>query len=468
MKRSVITMVALGVALQSTAQKPNIVFILADDLGWSDLSIMGSDYYETPHIDKLASESMVFRSAYSSAANSAPSRACILSGKYSPRHGVYTVGASDRGKRENRALIPIVNNTELDSSFVTMAEALHMLGYDCVHIGKWHLGRELTGTDPVSQGFDVSIGSNDSGSPYSYFFPYCKRNGKCHSGLDVGTDGEYLSDRLTNEAINYIKSNKETPFFLLLSHFAVHTPIKAPENLVSKYRNKPSGRVHSNPVYAAMIENLDMNVGRLLQTIDDLDLEDNTILVFYSDNGGSEPITDNYPLRSGKGSPYEGGIRVPLIIKAPGILPAGEISDIPVAGIDLFPTFLSIASGSKISNSLQLDGENIFEILEKGKRNHDLFWHFPAYLEAYSKDQGLFRATPYSMVRSNEWKLIYFYESDTYELYNINNDVGENTDLSMKEISVGKKLKRKLDKWLKEVGAPIHFDENPYFVKKSN
>lgn len=289
--------------------QPNIVFILADDLGWTDLGVMGSDYYETPNIDRLAAEGLLFDNAYAAAANSAPSRACMMTGMYTPRHGVYTVSPPDRGDRRLRKLVPIANTDDVRADFVTMAEALRQQGYRCGHIGKWHLGDDADGTGPLSQGFIWNVGGNRAGSPYSYFYPYCLPDKKkCHLGLEEGTPGEYLTDRLTDEAVSFIKSHKEGPFFLHLSHHAVHTALQAPAAVVDKYKNKPVGKYHTNPVYAAMIEKLDDGVGKICRAIQEMGIEENTIIIFYSDNGGSEPVTDNYPLHGGKGMPYEGGL----------------------------------------------------------------------------------------------------------------------------------------------------------------
>ena len=215
--------------------QPNIVFILADDLGWTDLGVMGSDYYETPNIDRLAAEGLLFDNAYAAAANSAPSRACMMTGMYTPRHGVYTVSPPDRGDRRLRKLVPIANTDDVRADFVTMAEALRQQGYRCGHIGKWHLGDDADGTGPLSQGFIWNVGGNRAGSPYSYFYPYCLPDKKkCHLGLEEGTPGEYLTDRLTDEAVSFIKSHKEGPFFLHLSHHAVHTALQAPAAVVDK------------------------------------------------------------------------------------------------------------------------------------------------------------------------------------------------------------------------------------------
>lgn len=456
--------IALGVhpiALQAKEQQPNIVFIMADDLGWTDLGVAGSDFYETPNIDRLASQGMLFTNAYAAAANSAPSRACFMTGMYTPRHGVFTVSPPNRGDKTKRKLIPIPNNEDVRADFVTMAEALQTNGYQCGHVGKWHLGDDNDGTGPLSQGFISNIAGERAGTPYSYFYPYCNsKKNKCHLGLEEGTPGEYLTDRLTSEAIGFIKEHKDHPFFLYLAHHAVHTPLHAPQQLIEKYEKKVKGKHHTNPVYAAMIESLDQNVGRVCRTIDSLGIADNTIIVFYSDNGGSEPVTDNFPLREGKGSPYEGGTRVPLIIKWPGKVKSGTTSDVPVSGVDFYPTFVKIAGGKPAAD---LDGEDFLALLHKKMPERELFWHFPAYLESYKKSGKDWRATPYSSIRSGDWKLIYYYEDQTMELYNLKNDLGEINELSDSEPVKKEELYGKLSAWLKQTEAPVPTKLNPNY-----
>lgn len=446
-----------------TGNKPNIVFILADDLGWTDLGVMGSDYYETPHIDRLAAEGLLFDNAYAAAANSAPSRACMMTGMYTPRHGVYTVSPPDRGDRTKRKFIAIPNTEDVQADFVTMAETLQQEGYQCGHIGKWHLGDDTDGTGPLSQGFIRNIGGNRAGSPYSYFYPYCLPDkSKCHLGLDKGKPGEYLTDRLTDEALSFMKSHKEGPFFLHLSHHAVHTALQAPDSLITKYRHKTPGKYHTNPVYAAMIEKLDESVGKVCKAVEELGIAGNTIIIFYSDNGGSEPVTDNYPLNGGKGMPYEGGTRVPLIIKWPGKIEAATRSSVPVTGVDFYPTFVTLAHGKVASG---LDGKDIFTLVANNEKNRDLFWHFPAYLESYLNGGKSFRAKPYSCIRSGNWKLIYNYEDKSIELFNLREDLGETHNLSESNPEKRNELYLKLMKWIEKTQAPIPAELNPYYQR---
>ncbi len=242
-------------------EMPNIVYINIDDLGWTDLSCYGSTYYETPNIDRLVSMGLKFTDAYASAANCAPSRAGLMSGQYSPRHGIYTVGTSERGKSKDRKLIPVKNRTILPDSVVTIAETFKKAGYTTASIGKWHLGE-----DPKTQGFDINIGGTHAGHPKTYFSPYRNKN------LEDGFIGEYLTDRLTNEGISFIESNKDNPFFLYMTYYTVHTPIQGKQDLIEKYRNKPTSKYHKNVTYAAMVEAMDSNVGRLINTLEELDL----------------------------------------------------------------------------------------------------------------------------------------------------------------------------------------------------
>lgn len=463
--KKVLVSLSIGVGMHSIVlqaaetKQPNIVFIMADDLGWSDLDIMGSDFYETPNINRLAAQGMLFTNAYAAAANSAPSRACFMTGMYTPRHGVFTVSPPDRGAKTKRKLIPIPNNDDVHAGFTTMAEALQANGYQCGHVGKWHLGDDKEGTGPLSQGFVYNIAGGRAGTPYSYFYPYCNaKKTKCHIGLEEGIPGEYLTDRLTSEAIRFIENNQKGPFFLYLAQHAVHMPLKAPQYLIEKYKNKAKGKRHSDPVYAAMIENLDQNVGRVCRAVDSLGIADNTLIVFYSDNGGVVPVTDNSPLREGKGTPYEGGTRVPLIMKWPNRIKPGIISSIPVTGVDFYPTFVKMAGGKPASN---LDGEDLFTFADAKNHVRDLFWHFPAYLESYRNSGKDWRATPYSSIRSGDWKLIYYYEDRVVELFNLKTDLSETTDLSLSQSAKREELFGKLMYWIEQTKAPIPTLLNP-------
>ena len=388
-----------------------------------------------------------------------------MTGLYTPRHGVYTVSPSARGDKTKRKLIPITNTEDVRTDLVTLGEALKQQGYVCGHIGKWHLGSDLDGskTGPLSQGFDYNIAGDRAGSPYSYFYPYCRKQ-KCHLGLDEGSEGEYLTDRLTSEAIKFVEQTKDKPFFLYMAHHAVHTPLKAPQTLVDKYQKKTKGKYQTNAIYAAMVENLDWNVGRLCHAIDSLGLSENTLIVFYSDNGGAAAATNNFRLRGAKGMPCEGGIRVPLIMKYPRKIKAGTVVSEPVTGVDFYPTLVALTGGIPDNG---LDGENIFGRMKKGtsKVQRALFWHFPAYLEGY---QGLgkdFRATPYSIIRSGDWKLIYYYEDKSMELFNLKNDRMERNNLVNLQPTLAKELYTRLMKWLIDTRADIPTELNPAYIK---
>lgn len=449
------------------ADKPNIILILADDLGLNDLGVTGSDYYETPNLDALAKESMVFTNAYSAAPNSAPSRACLMTGLYTPRHGVYTVNPPDRGVAGKRKYIAVANNDTLEPEFKTIAEELQENGYKNCHIGKWHLGDTGEKTDPLNRGFDINIGGTHAGAPRTHFFPYAGHTGslKRYPGLEKGARKEYLTDRITDEAIRFIEeaARKEEPFFLNLSYFAVHYPIEAPKDLIEKYKNKEKGVYHKNPVYAAMTESLDANVGRILDVIEKSGLDRNTVIIFTSDNGGAEPVTDNYRVRGGKGEPYEGGTRVPLFIRWIGKIRGGTVCEMPVSNIDFYPTFCSFAG---IRPDGAVDGVDLSRILrgEKAPADRTLFWHFPAYLESYTDNGQGFRAYPYTSVRKGDWKLIRVHETETSELYNLKDDPLEETDLAAVNAEKTEEMEKLLFEWIADVNAPIPREPNPAYI----
>jgi arylsulfatase A-like enzyme len=439
---------------RSPQPKPNIVFFLIDDLGWKDLSCLGSGYYETPNIDRLAAQAMVFTSAYANGPNCAPSRACLMTGLYAPRHGIYTVGNSERGDARLRKLIPTRNKTVLDQPFVTIAEVLKTAGYATASMGKWHLG-----PDPTTQGFDVNIGGNRSGSPRGgYFSPY--RNAQ----LPDGPPGEYLTDRLTDEALRFIEAHHNRPFFLYLTHYAVHTPLQAKSRLVRKYRRKAPAGGHGNPTYAAMIESVDQSVGRVLDRLDALGIAENTVVVFFSDNGGYGPATSMAPLRGSKGMLYEGGIRVPLIVRWPGKTAPGSRCDVPVIGVDLFPTIRDMAGATPPEQPL--DGESLVPLLTRtgSLQREALFWHFPAYLEAYRGMDGPFRTTPAGAVRKGDYKLIEFFEDGRLELYDLRRDLGEKQNLVDRMPERARQLHEELKVWRRDVAAPVPAEPNPAYL----
>ena len=437
---------------------PNIVFINVDDWGWADAGFQGSEYYETPNIDALASSGMVFRHAYAAAANCAPSRACVMSGQYTPRHGIYTVGSSERGKAKHRRLIPTRNTTVLDDSVVTIAEELKSVGYETVTIGKWHLGK-----NPLTQGFDINIAGNKAGHPRGYFSPYRNPN------LSDGPKGEHLTDRLTSEAIRIIQSPRNSPLFLYLPFYSVHTPLQGKAELIAKYKMKRGSKGQSNATYAAMIETLDSNVGRLVAAIESAGMRENTLVILTSDNGGIRAVSQQEPLRAGKGSYYEGGIRVPLIMSWTGKIEAATVSNVPVCGIDFYPTFLELAKNDSQANKT-LDGQSLVPLLTQSGAlsTRALFWHFPVYLQAYkpgldgSRDP-LFRTRPGSAMRWGKWKLHEYFEDGGVELYDLDTDPAESKNLANVQTAKKEELLAKLRRWRVETAAPVPNNPNPKF-----
>ena len=440
-------------------QRPNIILINIDDMGWADMSNNGSKYYETPCIDQLRADGIWFQEAYAGAANSAPSRACMLTGMNTPRHGMFTVGTSARGKNSRRQLIPIENKTELDKGIQMLPQVLKDAGYQTAHIGKWH----VTG-NPSKNGMDYNIGGNHAGHPKSYFPPY--RN----VDLKDGPEGEYLIDRLGNEAVKYLQQvDRNRPFFLYYATYAVHAPLQAPEDLERKYQNKKATKAHFNATYAAMIERTDRTIGQILDQVKKMGAEDNTLIVFTTDNGGVYNFSRQWPLRAGKGSLYEGGIRVPMIIYQKGKFEKKEIHHLPVQQMDLFPTFLDLAHIS--SDDLLLDGNSLVPLMEdkqKAFADRPLFWNFPGYLEGGNADthDRFWRSTPVAVIRKGDWKLIKYYETGEIELFNIRQDISEKKNLAQQEPKMVKKLLKELTQWQKDTKAPIATERNPEYKGK--
>ena len=438
--------------------RPNIVLIVADDLGWSDLSCQGSKFYETPNIDGLASSGLRFTNAYANAPNCAPTRASLLTGLYTPRHGIYTVGSSKRGKARFRKLVPTENKTELGDDFVTLPEVLKTRGYRNGSFGKWHLGE-----DPRTQGFHVNVGGTTQGHPKSYTSPYSNK------ALPDGEDGEYLTDRLTDEACAFMARNKERPFFCYLSYFAVHTPIQPKEGSTKKFEEKVETKQaaagQDNAKYAGMVATLDANVGRVLAKLKELEVDDNTIVIFVSDNGGLSRVTSNRPLRGGKGMLYEGGIRVPWIVRHPAIERRGETIDTPVITSDLFVTLAAMA-GVEAAKIPKNDGVNLTPLLRGAAfEPRVLAWHFPAYLED-DVAAGTWRCTPASALRFGRHKLLHFFETGKLELYDLEADPGETTDIADKEPGLVVDLEALLAKWRLELDAPIPSEREPEYGKE--
>lgn len=439
----------------------NVILIHVDDLGATDLGVFGSDYYETPNLDRLAAEGMRFTQSYSAAAICSPSRAALMTGKYPARTGItdwirakFQGGSglalpTDFEQIPGKPLKTPKNQGFLPLEELTLAERLKAMGFSTLHVGKWHLGEE--GKHPEDQGFDLNIGGNDLGQPPSYFDPYLAKNAAptyVLKNVPPRKEGEFLTDREGDEIVKFIQ-NRPGQFFIHWAPYAVHTPIMGPEDLVKKYSNK-TPKIQRNPTYAALVENLDQNVGKLMAELERLGLREKTLIIFTSDNGGlignpQNPVTVNLGLRSFKGYPYEGGIRVPTIVSLPGQIPSGTVSQTPIITIDWIPTILEMV-GEKNTNT---DGVSLAPVLQQkgGLADRDLFWHFPHYREPDVK--------PYSIVRSGEFKLIYYFDGTESELYDLSKDPLEEKNLSKLQPQKVTVLKAKLETWWKETGARL-------------
>lgn len=440
---------AAGLAAET--RKPNIVFILADDLGYTDLACYGSKYYETPHIDQLAREGMRFTNGYSCGPNCQPSRAALMSGQYGPRTGVYTVGSINRFDWHSRPLRPVENVTELPLDKITIADTLKKSGYVTGMFGKWHLGND-SAHFPSKRGFDEAIESSGAHfdfetSPKTNYPP-----------------GQYLADFLTDHAVDFIERHKDRPFFLYLPHFGVHSPHDAKPALTEHFNGKQPVGGHKSPVYAAMIASVDESVGRVVETLDRLGLTENTLVIFSSDNGGvggyenaglsHGGITDNAPLKGGKGMLYEGGIRVPFIFCWKGKFAPGTANDTPILGVDLYPTLVEVARATAPAD-YPLDGVSCVSMLMQDKQpseTRELFWHFPGYL-GFAENE--WRTTPAASIRAGDWKLIEFFEDRHKELYNLKNDIGERHDLAAEYPEKAAELYAKMMAWRERIGATI-------------
>ncbi|MEM7310337.1 MAG: sulfatase [Planctomycetota bacterium] len=450
---------------------PNVVLIVVDDMGWKDLGCYGSTYYRTPHVDRLAAEGVRFTQGYAACAVCSPSRAALLTGRYPQRIGVtdwiHHDGPEAREAMEadrnvegfdrprGRRLLTPRNHAWLEPSEVTLAELLRAEGYATCHVGKWHLGPD--GHSPETQGFDENHGGNQLGHPPSYFDPYSNKRWSL-TGLPSRAEGEYLTDREVDEALGFIERNRERPFLLYLAHYAVHSPIQAKPDKIAGYEEGEPGE-QSFPAYAAMVESVDDGVGRILAALDAHGLDDDTLVVFTSDNGGAVHFraTDNSPLRKGKGYAYEGGLRVPLIVRWPAGAPNPRAADFPASGIDLLPT-IAAAVGVELPADRPLDGVDLGPVL-RGENDPDrdvLVWHFPHYWWGT-------RIQPYSVLREGRWKLIYRYESGAAELYDLAADPGEADDLAASKPAEARRLLDRLHTLLAAQGARMP-EPNPEYV----
>ncbi len=434
-------------------RKPNILYVLADDLGWTDLGVQGSKYYETPNIDRLASEGTRL-TRYHNCQNCQPTRAALMTGQYGARTGVYTVGGIDRFDWRSRPLAPVQNTTKLPLDRTTIAQALKTAGYATGMFGKWHLGEDAE-YHPSKRGFDEAIVS--MGVHFNF-----QTNPKTAYPKE-----QYLADFLTEKAEQFIRTHKDEPFFLYLPHFGVHAPHEAKPNWIEHFKPKQGEGGHKNPVYAAMIASVDESVGRLMTLLDELQLSKDTVFVFSSDNGGvggyereglakggEGSITDNTPLRSGKGSLYEGGTRVPFIMRWPGVTKPGSTNDVPTIHVDVYPTLLEIAR-AKAPENQPLDGASLLPILKDPSgslKREAIFQHFPGYL---GMGPGKWRTTPVSLVEVGDWKLMEFLESNVLELYNLKDDIGEAKNLASLMPEKAAELHSKLQAWRQVINAPM-------------
>ncbi len=431
--------------------RPNIIFIMADDLGYTDVACFGSKYYETPNIDRLAAQGMKLMSHHH-CQNCTPTRAALMSGQYGARTGVYTVGGIDRFDWSSRPLRPVDNVTDLPLDRDIFPKQLKAAGYTTAMFGKWHIG-ERGQFHPGKRGFDEAIVS--AGKHFEF-------------ATNPTTDypeGQYLADFLTDRAVDFITRYKEKPFFLYLPHFGVHSPHEAKPDLIAKFKPKPAVGGHKNPTYAAMIASVDESVGKVLKTLDDLKLAENTVVIFTSDNGGvggyekegimkkSADVTDNAPLRSGKGSLYEGGTREPFVVRWPGVTQPGSSCNVPTIHVDIFPTMLELANAPKPQQVL--DGESLVTLFREPSaslKRDAIFQHFPGYLGASG---DTWRTTPVSVIQMGDWKLMEFHEDGRLELYNLASDIGESKNLSTEMPERTKELHDRMVAWRADVNAPM-------------
>ncbi len=468
----------LGVCLALLAtsvtatQQPNLVFIMADDLGWKDVEYAGAVFFETPNIDQLASAGKVFSEAYSSGPNCSPTRATLMSGTYSPRHQIFTPGGESKGKLEYmRLLVPAVEQDDaalakkaselipytasLAPEFVCIPEILKTVGYTSARLGKWHLGED-------AQGFDLSS-SDGVGGPQEKF--------EFYSDID-------MAERLTNRALAFIDDNREGPFFLYLSHWDVHVPMVAREGVVKKYEEKlgkipKKERRNFDPVYAASLEAVDISVGRVVAKIDELGLSENTLIIFTSDNGGLPSYSQLAPLRGCKGSLLEGGIRVPAVMRWTGTIAPGSHSDVPFSSVDYLPTFAALA-GAELPVTQPVDGMDISPLLygrplDGGDR--PIFWHYPLYLSGGTGFEAqlpngkgyVWRGVPTTSMRRGDYKLIEFHADNRVELYNLKQDPSELRNLAASQPERASRMHAELNAWQAAVGAPVSNVPNPAY-----
>lgn len=475
---TLITCLHLGIqvfaaAAESAGGKPNILFIFADDLGWKDVGYQGADFNETPRIDALARSGMVFSNGYASAANCQPSRACLISGQYTPRHGVYAVKSTDRGPKNLMRLVPVPNRSGIPAKEFSMADALRSAGYATGIFGKWHLGGP-DGCDPQQQGFDVFYDSLKDGNPD-------------HSKGKNQEDPKGIFS-MTQKASEFMEENTKAgkPFFVFMSHHAIHTALEARKETLAHFEAKAAHGKKGDPLYAACTKDLDTGVGSLLDKLDQLGIADKTLVILTSDNGGTQRSSQE-PLRGSKGGYYEGGIREPFIVRWPGVTQPGSHSDTPVLNIDLFPTFAD-AAGVRLPDEKILDGESLRAPCRGEKLvRQAVFWHFPGYLDnPVNRGRELdvrtgFRTRPVSVIRKGDWKLHLFHEewlldggrekialNNAIELYHLAGDIGEHKNLANANIAKRDELLDELLAWFKSTDAKLPTGSNTSSIPTLN
>lgn len=448
----------------SAQTPPNFLVILVDDLGKTDLGTYGNKFIETPHIDELAKQGMKWVNAYSGAPVCSPSRAAFLTGKNSARVH-FTGHITSIGKHrhpENSRIIPPKDLMFIPLEEVILPELVKSKGYRTISIGKWHVGPQ--GYWPLDMGFDENVAGWTHGSPPSHFYPYEDEDKKWNPNIPTlkkGKEGEYLSDRLTNEALNYIQKNKDNPFLIYLPYYAVHTPLQAPKELVKKYEDKQLTKEANpaiNPIYAAMVEKLDYNIGRLIAKLEDEGISDNTVVIFASDNGAVKSSSDMMEYRAGKGYLYEGGLRVPFIMKWPNHIKANTVNENRTRSEDVFATIADIV-GYSLDDEMNIDGQSLvdqFDGTSNQHRDRDMYWYYPHYAP-----QGNY---PGGSVISGDYKYIEFFDPSKSELYNIKLDPGERKDLSKEMPEKIIELSGKFNKWIHDIDPILHTN-NPNYSK---
>jgi len=453
--------VGKDIPAKRSCKKPNIVFIMADDLGWSDVGFNGAKFYETPNLDRICRKGMKFTRAYSGGPNCLPTRACLISGMYTPRTQIWTPGGKSKGKLAYmKLLVPtrgqkggntIPSKLALKPSVTSIAEVLNAAGYKTARFGKWHVGRD-------TQGFDISDPSGKGARIGAKFYG----NPNVHEWL-------------TDASVKFIRENKDRPFFLYLCHWDVHSPMHSRKAYQTKFIQKKKDAkwdYNWNPTYAGMIHAVDKSVNRIYNQLDQLGLLENTVFIFISDNGGSCHYTTNRPLHGGKGALYEGGIRVPMFVVRPSVIQPNSVCGTPITSVDFLPTFADLAK-AKLPTDQPVDGVSIVPLLQGKKiEPRSIFWHFPLYLSGYGESRVLpvsgtkiyyWRGVPSSALVRDNWKLIHFFEDDSTKLYDLSEEGGELRDLSKKHPKIAKQLANELRQWEKKTKAPIPTTPNPRF-----